>query len=450
MNHQYKLLLLLIIFLFLQSCTEDEPVVTEDELLDIKMEVNMKRSANVESIDFFKMPLSDDLAAIPQDPLNPLSHYKVALGQLLYHETGLALNPTKAMSVETYSCASCHFASAGFQSGLPQGIGEGGSGFGINGEGRTPNPSYMLNELDVQPIRTPTAMNGAYQKNMLWNGQFGATGLNIGTHAQWTAGTPIETNLMGYEGLEIQAIAGLEVHRMQVDTSLIRNEDYKEMFDQAFPGFSENERYTEETAGLAIAAFERTLLANESPFQRWVSGEKTALTREQKEGAIVFFGKGGCGECHTGPALNRMDFYAYGMNDLSGSGTFNVNPNDAAHKGRGGFTKNPNDNYKFKIPQLYNMKDSPHYGHGSSFGSIREVVVYKNNGVKENNTVPDFQLATQFQPLGLTDAEIDVLVEFLENGLYDPNLMRYQPNQVLSGGCIPVNDSQGKTDLDCN
>ena len=450
MKYQYKLLILISILSILQSCKEDEPIMSEDDFLDIKMSVNMLRSADVETLDFFKMPNSDDLTAIPQDPLNELNPYKVELGRYLYHETGLALNPTKAASVETYSCASCHFAAAGFQAGLRQGIGEGGSGFGIKGEGRTLDPSYLSTEIDVQPIRTPSAMNGAYQKVMLWNGQFGATGMNANTQANWTVDTPIEMNYMGYEGLEIQAIAGLKVHRMVVDTSLISNAEYKELFDSAFPDFMQNDRYTSETAGLAIAAYERTLLANESPFQRWVSGEKTALTKAQKEGAVVFFGKGGCGECHTGPALNSMAFYGYGMDDLKGSGTFNVNPNSGTHKGRGGFTKNPNDEYKFKVPQLFNLKDSPHYGHGSSFTSIREVIIYKNEGIKENGKVPGFQLARQFQPLNLTDAEIEVLTDFIENGLYDPNLMRYQPDYVISGNCIPVNDVQGKIDLGCN
>lgn len=450
MKHLNKLLLILAIIGILQSCKDEEPIMSENDFLDIKMEVNMLRSANVESLDFFKMPDSDDLAAIPQDPKNELNPYKVELGHYLYHETGLGINPTKAMSVRTYSCASCHFAASGFQAGVRQGIGEGGSGFGIRGEGRVINSNYLPSEIDVQPIRTPSAMNGAYQKIMLWNGQFGATGMNSNTQSKWTAGTPLATNHLGYEGLETQAIAGLKVHRLDVDTTLISNAEYKELFDRAFPDFAVNNRYTKETAGLAIAAYERTLLANQSPFQRWVRGEKMALTKQQKEGAVVFFGKGGCGECHTGPALNSMAFYGYGMNDLKGSGTFNVNPNDAAHKGRGGFTKNPNDEYKFKVPQLYNLKDSPHYGHGASFTSIREVIVYKNTGKKENSNVPDFQLALQFKPLELTDAEIDALTDFIENGLYDPNLMRYQPGHVVSGGCIPVNDPQAKLDLGCN
>jgi cytochrome c peroxidase len=450
MKHQCKILLLLATVVFFQSCKDEELIMSEDEFLDIKIEVNMLRSGNVESLDFFKMPDSDDLSAIPQDPKNELNPYKVELGRYLYHESGIALNPTKAMSMGTYSCASCHFAAAGFQAGVRQGIGEGGSGFGIKGEGRVINSNYLSTEIDVQPIRTPSAMNAAYQKVTLWNGQFGATGMNTNTQSKWTVGTPIETNHLGYEGLETQAIAGLKVHRMVIDTSLISDAEYKRLFDRAFPNFVANNRYTKETAGLSIAAYERTLLANQSPFQRWVNGEKTALTQQQKEGAIVFFGKGGCGECHTGPALNSMAFYGYGMKDLKGAGTFNVDPNDGVHKGRGGFTKNPNDEYKFKVPQLYNLKDSPHYGHGASFTSIREVIEYKNKSQKENSNVPNFQLALQFKPLNLTDAEIDALTDFIENGLYDPNLMRYQPDYVMSGHCIPNNDPQAKIDLGCN
>mgnify|MGYP000005833510 CR=1 FL=1 len=98
---------------------------------------------------------------------------KVTLGQMLFHETGLAINPMKELSAGTYACSSCHFASAGFQACRVQGIADGGIGFGRNGEGRDRGSFYPEDKLDVQPLRTPSAMNGAYQKNMLWNGQFG-------------------------------------------------------------------------------------------------------------------------------------------------------------------------------------------------------------------------------------------------------------------------------------
>ena len=52
--------------------------------------------------------------------------------------------------------------------------------------------------------------------------------------------------------------------------------------------------------------------------------------------------------------------------------------------------------------------------------------------------MPIHQLASDFKPLNLTNSEIDAVVEFIENGLYDPNLMRYQPTSVYSGNCMDV------------
>ena len=110
-------------------------------------------------------------------------------------------------------------------------------------------------------------------------------------------------------------------------------------------------KITKENAGLAIAAYERTLLPTESPFQNWLHGEEDAMTDPQKMGAILFFSKGKCNTCHTGPALSSMDFYALGMKDLHQNDyndAFFVNEEDSAHKGRGGFTGNLADMYKFK------------------------------------------------------------------------------------------------------
>ena len=58
-----------------------------------------------------------------------------------------------------------------------QGIADGGLGYGVRGEGRHPNPVYDTDSLDVQPIRSPSILNAAYQEVQLWNGQFGAHGL---------------------------------------------------------------------------------------------------------------------------------------------------------------------------------------------------------------------------------------------------------------------------------
>lgn len=68
----------------------------------------------------------------------------------------------------------------------------------------------------------------------MWNGQFGATALNKGTESQWKAGTPIETNFLGYEGLEIQAIAGMGVHRLNINDQILNNSTYKNYLTMLF------------------------------------------------------------------------------------------------------------------------------------------------------------------------------------------------------------------------
>lgn len=407
---------------------------------------------------FYRLPDSDQLHKIPQDPKNPLTDAKVRLGQLLYHETALAVNNRYVDGHETYSCASCHFAQAGFQANLPQGIAEGGLGFGAVGEGRGANPLYDSRSdehtPDIQPIRSPTTMNSAFQELMLWNGQFGAVGDNRGTESSWTG--PKESNFLGLHGLETQAHAGLAVHRMDgIDVSRVADiREYEVLFAQAFP--SAHEPISRLNAALAIAAYERVLLATEAPFQRWLRGEVRAMSKQELRGATLFFGKAQCSSCHTGPALNSMTFHALGMMDLDGAADprvnldpFNGTVPDDVRRGRAGFTGNAEDDFKFKTPQLYNLKDSPFYGHGASFTSIRDVIGYKNTGVSENPHVPASGLSEYFAPLGLSDAELDDLTAFVRDALYDPYLMRYVPEHLPSGNCTPVNDDVARIDLGC-
>lgn len=437
----------------LASCKKPHEVDIDVQDIDYDgiLLATLEDLSGAEGLSMFKLPDSDDYSSIPQDPLNPITSTKVELGRLLFHETGIAMNPRlEEQGMGTYSCASCHHAQGGFQANKQQGVGEGGIGFGAAGEGREFHPLYPLDSLDVQPLRTPTAMNGAYQKVMLWNGQFGATGPNEGTEDLWPPGTPIWNNHFGHEGLEIQAIAGLGVHRMIVDEETCDSEPlYKDLFDIAFSEFPEENRYTERTGGMAVAAYERTLLSNEAPWQQWLQGDQSAMSDAQKRGANLFFGDANCASCHNGPALNNMDFYALGMPDMNGIGTYLADGSDNANLGRGSFTLDPADDYKFKTPQLYNLKDSPFFGHGGTFNSVRAVVEYKNAASAANGMVPNGQLAEAFVPLNLTPDEITDLVDFIENALYDANLMRYVPDALPSGQCFPNNDAVSQIDQGC-
>ena len=284
---------------------------------------------------------------------------------------------------------------------------------------------------------------------MLWNGQFGAVGQNRGTESRWAPGSPIANNNLGYHGLETQAIAGFDVHRLGLNETLLNKLEYKILFKQAFPYASDDMLITTQNVALAIAAYERTLMANQSPYQLWLRGDEEALTSNQKNGMQLFFDKANCYHCHNGPALSSMEFYALGMDDLDDNNTIPASGAEGAALGRGGFTNKVEDNYKFKVPQLYNLTDAKFFGHGASFNSIQEVIEYKNRAQKSNMSVPDYQLPDSFKPLQLTEQEIESLVDFIENGLYDPNLQRYLPNVLPSGNCFPNNDSLSKQQL-CN
>jgi cytochrome c peroxidase len=437
--------LIVVLLVFAMSCSKDDDYVQipEESYLE-QLIVDLYGTT-----DALILPMSNDLSAIPSDVNNPITEAKVTLGKLLFHETGLAENPHMDESIDTYSCASCHHSKAGFQSGIKQGIGEGGVGFGIAGEGRHKNGMYQDQDLDVQPIRSPSILNVAYQEVMLWNGQFGATGMNQGTEGSWTPGTPKETNNLGFEGVETQAIAGLNVHRLLIQEAFIVNSAYKDMFDAAFPNSDPTQRYTRVNAGLAIAAYERTVLPNQAPFQQWLRGNEAAMNEEETKGAELFFGKANCYSCHSGPGLNSMSFYALGMNDLQGPDVFN-GVDDATKKGRGGFTGNSEDDYKFKTPQLYNLKDVAFFGHGGSFRTIKDVIDYKNAGIPENSNVPSEALSDLFVPLRLSDEEVNNLALFIENALFDNNLQRYAPQELPTGNCFPNADEQSSIDMGCD
>lgn len=430
------------------GCQNDDTYTfAEEESLDNSL-LNIINE-RLGSAELLVLP-NNDYTRIPSDPKNKITLEKVRLGKFLFHETGLALAPKQEESKGTYSCASCHHAKAGFQSGLKQGIGEGGIGFGLFGENRVVNATYDLFNIDVQPLRSPTILNTAYQDVMLWNGQFGGTKSNIGTASEWTEGTPKENNHLGFEGVETQAIAGLGVHRLVIDSDMIiSNHTYKDLFDQAFAEVIHSERYSKLNGALAIAAYERTVVASEAPFQKWLRGDTNAMSDTSKKGAVLFFGKGECYTCHSGPGLNGMDFHALGMSDFREDEIIgSVTENDK--KGRGGFTKNPEDDYKFKTPTLYNLKGLQFLGHGGSFNSIEEIIAYKNEGTPQNTDVPNSNLSPLFIPLGLTEEEISQLVFFIEEGLYDNNLNRFVPESLPTEQCFPNSDAQSKIDMGCD
>ncbi len=406
---------------------QDEQAYLSDRLQQL-----VKLSApSHQGLDYFILPT--ELEQIPADPQNPLTPEKIYLGKLLFHETALSINPINPKHWQQSSCASCHFAQAGFRSNLAQGLGVGGLGWN---KSRHRDPDTKSVEIDKQNILVPSVLNSAYQQIMFWDGKAGMNGLKTQVLLQ-----KLDINRFGVDGLEAQAIDGLTTHRMGT-AAIATIPAYQELFAQAFPDrpYVSAELEDLENAGKAIAAYERTLLANQSPWQKWLRGDRSAMSSVELKGAIAFFSSS-CIQCHTGPNLASNNFAAVGFGD---------HPQDwtGLNLGRGAVTKQAEDDFKFKVPQLYNLADSHPHGHGASFNTIKEVVEYFNQAQPQKlEALYAGNLSVWFRPLHLTPEEIDNLTAFLTTGLRDPNLIRYVPESIPSQLCFPNNDPESQRQL---
>lgn len=442
-----KLSILSVVLFLTFSCVKDEVVSP----IDVDLERALLRLSVNNSLDDYMLPSGSNLTGIPAGTGNPLTEEKIELGKLLFYETGIARDAIQADQIGTFSCSTCHIASAAFTAGASQGIADGAEGFGNGGDGRRMMDSYEESEIDAQGARPLSMLGVAYVTNSMWAGRFGANDNNADTEEVWGVFDPAtEVNHLGLDGLEAQNIEGTVTHRMNIDEYVLDTLGYRYYFDNAFPDWPRSSRYGRVALSFALSAYIRTLIPNEAPWQSWLRGNHNALTDQEKNGAILFFGKAGCYRCHNGPALNGNAFHSVGVNDLCDIGGLRTSLDDTRNLGRGDFTRRSEDMYKFKVPQLYNVKDMPFYFHGSSQTNLREVVEYFNAGVPENDRIPSTNISEFFHPLGLTEAEVDDLTAFLAEGLHDARLERYVPTEVLSGNCVPNNDPQSKRDLGCD
>jgi cytochrome c peroxidase len=414
-----------------------------------------------QGLDYFILPESSELEKIPSDPQNPITAAKVELGKALFHETALSINPLNPKHWQQSSCASCHIAQAGFRANISQGLGAGGLGWN---QFRHRDPEISPVQIDKQNVLVPSVLNSAYQSVQMWDGRIGVAGPNLKE--------PLiknnDVNRHKLQGLETQPIDGIAFHRLgtaalgklTVDKSALKELDitkgdspgniaqipeYQKMFAAAFHDrpYVSAEQEDNKRAAFAIAAYERTLLTNEAPFQKWLKGDENAMSPKSVRGAKVFFSST-CVQCHTGASLGTSDFRAVGFEDHPADfGGLNL--------GRGTITKRTNDDFKFKVPQLYNLVDSSPHGHGASFNTIREIVEYFNQAEPQKKEAKySGNLSLWFKPLHLTVDQVNDLTTFLEVGLRDPNLTRYLPKTIPSGLCFPNNDPESRKQLNCD
>lgn len=320
-------------------------------------------------------------SAIPAD--SPLTPAVVALGEKLFFDGRLSGDGT-------VSCATCHDPARAFTDGRPASI-------GIAGRAGQRN--------------APTILNALYNKTQFWDGR-------------------VET-------LEEQAALPItnpfEMGSPRVGDALSRiagDKDYQARFTQAF-GRTPNEQ----DMLRAMAAYERTLVSFDSPFDHFVAGDKSAISDSAKRGWELFNAKARCNLCHALSDQHRdvtvftdNDFHNIGIGilrhriaplaqqaqrDLAEGRLQDLDAaaiqGEMSVLGRFLITKKQSDIASFKTPGLRNVLVTAPYFHDGSQQTLWDVIDHYNKGDGLSNRWLDEDI----QPLALTESEIDDLVAFL-------------------------------------
>ncbi|HHJ13071.1 MAG TPA: c-type cytochrome [Gammaproteobacteria bacterium] len=275
----------------------------------------------VPAVDWRALP---EQAPAPAD--NPTTAEKVALGKVLYFDPRLS-------STGTVSCNSCHNLMLG---------GEDNRDFSMGVHGRTGGRS------------APTVWNAAFASSQFWDGR----AATLEDQARGPMVADVEMGMKDHDAVmaRIRAIPG-----------------YAPLFEQAFGKDGMNI----DNAVRAIAAFERTMITPNSAYDRYVKGDKSALSEQQRRGMQVFADTG-CTSCHSGPAFN-------GPAMAPGTGFFMKFPtfadNDYVKKydlmkdeGRFAVTGKAEDKHLFKVPTLRNVALTAPYFHNGSVKTLAEAI----------------------------------------------------------------------------
>lgn len=283
----------------------------------------------------------------PKD--NPSTEAKIALGRMLYFDKRLS-------SDNTISCASCHDPKMGWSNNDATAVGVGGQRGGRS---------------------APTIINSAYQKFQFWDGRAGS----LEDQALGPIANPIEMNLPIEEA--VKKVAAIE--------------GYSKKFEEVFSA-----PVNKENIAKAIAAFERTVISGDAPYDRFKAGDNSALSAQAAAGLKLFTGKAHCSACHSGPHFSDGAFHNIGV-------AFDAKEPDL---GRHKLSGLDGDKGAFRTPTLREIARTAPYMHDGSLKTLEEVVDYYAKGGQKN-----VYLDEEIFPLKLTDDEKKSLVAFLKEGL---------------------------------
>lgn len=295
-------------------------------------------------------PTSSAITALPHIAPAPINNSttsaKVELGRQLFFDP--RLSGDNAMS-----CATCHVPEKAFGDGLARSKGANGKELARN---------------------TPTVLNVGFHSTFFWDGRAAS----------------LEEQALG----PIQSPDEMDQDVDSLVQELAAVPGYAGAFENVF-----GRPVSEQGIARALAAFQRTLVTRNSPFDRYVAGDKNALSRRAKEGWELFKGEADCVRCHNGPLLSDGRFYRLGV----GRGD----------KGRGVITGERQDLYRFRTPSLRDVGQTGPYMHDGSLATLHDVVQFYFRGVPSRG--PD-DLELDIEPLlGQSFSDIDAIVEFLKS-----------------------------------
>jgi len=297
-----------------------------------------------------------NLPPVPVPLENPQTDQKILLGKRLYFDTRLSKD-------NTISCATCHDPARGWSDAGP-------TSKGINSQ--------------MGGRRSPPVSNSAYSLLQFWDGR----APSLEEQAKGPIQNPIEMGNTHTEMLRtVNDIPG-----------------YVEEFQRVFG----TGPITVDQVAAAIASYERTVVTTDSPFDRFVRGDVSALTPLEKQGLEIFNGKGHCTACHWGGNLSDGRFHNLG-----------VEPIDPAKPDSGRYvvTKNAADIGAFKTPTVRDASLRAPYLHTGKEKTLEDVVrLYDRGGGSSAENLDPLMV-----PLGLSEKEIQALVAFMTRAMTSTN-----------------------------
>lgn len=328
-------------------------------------------------------PALAPLGPIPVPPDNPMTAEKVDLGKILFFDGRLGGDGSTA-------CSACHVPSLGWD--WPDDVSLG-----------YPGTIHWRN--------SQTIVNSAYYGKLFWAG----SSKSLEAQARSAAKGAVAGN--GEDDIMEARLALIPEYR----------ERFNDVFGDDYPKLS--------NAWKAIAAYERTLVQRDTPLDKYLEGDRTALSTEQVRGKELFEGKAGCVQCHNGPLASDEKFYNVGVPPLkrweedpmaqitfryelyakgSNEEMYRHTKADPGVYFRG---KMKSMKGKFRTPSLRYTKFTAPYMHNGAIATLEDVVdFYDRGGVAADGRTTGFpqNKSDMIKPLGLTQAEKGDLLAFLD------------------------------------